>query len=144
MTERTINVITRWVVLGPVVLWAVWEIALIWLRRQGWDVRLISQEARSIAFRGLPTLAFVLTGLAFHFFVTWRRLPWDGTAAVVLAALWWAIGVAYLAADILDPARAHWPILTQWIRYPPVAALLGAFTAWLFFGQRSLWHPGAP
>ena len=139
----SVNLVTRWLVVGPFVAWACWEVALIVLRaKYGTQVRLVSQVAESLAFRGLPTLAYVMTGLAFHFFVTWRRPPWSGATETVLGALWWAGGLAYLIADIFDPNRADWPLITQWVRYPPVAALVGGIGAWLFFGQKSIWIPG--
>ena len=103
---RGVDIVTRWVVLGPFVLWAAWELVLVWLRARGWEVRLISQEARSIAARGLPSLAYAMMGLAAHFFITWRRLPWEGTTEIVLGVIWWAGLAAYLVADWLDPNRA--------------------------------------
>ena len=115
MTARGVDIVTRWVVLGPFVLWAAWELVLVWLRARGWEVRLISQEARSIAARGLPSLAYAMMGLA-----------------------------AYLVADWLDPNRAYWPLVTQYLRHPTAAALIGGVGAWLMFPQRSIWIPGAP
>ena len=145
MTERGINLITRWVVLGPFILWAAWELAQIWFQRRGWDVRLISQEARSLAYRGMPSLAFFLTGLSVHFFLSWRSLPWSDTLATVAAVAWWAIGAAYLVADVLDPNRAYWPAVTLWLRWPPFVAIVGAVSAFFLFPQRALWSPpGAP
>jgi hypothetical protein len=144
MTPRAIDTITRWVVLGPFVLWAVWELALVWLRARGWPVRLISQEARSIAFRGLPTLAYFLSGLTAHFFLTWRRPTWNEPLSTGFGVAFWAIGVAYLAADVFDPARAYWPLVTQWLRWPPVVALVGLASGCLLFPQRALWVPGSP
>jgi hypothetical protein len=144
MSEHAINVVTRWVVIGPLLLWLAWELVLIVLReRYGMNVRLISQEARSLAYRGFPSLAYFLGGLVVHFFLNWRCPTWDGPAASVLGFTFWAIGAAYLVADWLDPERAYWPIATQYLRHPRYAVIIGGFTAFLAFPQRSLWEPGA-
>lgn len=136
MTARALNVITRWVVIGPWLLWAVWELVVLALRTKIPGVRTISQEARSIAFRGLASLAYATAGMAAHWFVTWRRLPiperWQG----VCTALWWLGLAAYLLSDAVVPEAR------TWLRWPPAAALIGAVGAWLLFGQASVWTPG--
>lgn len=145
MTPHGINLVTRWLVLGPFLAWGVWEVVLLYLRtRLGTDVLLISQEARRLAYRGLPAFAYFLAGLSVHFFVNWTRPTWDGPIASALGATWWGIGFAYLVADVLDPQRTYWPLLTQWIRWPPVVALVGAALAFFAFPQRAMWTPGGP
>lgn len=144
MSEHTVNLITRWIVIGPLVLWLAWELALlVMIEHYGMNVRLISQEARSLAYRGLPSLAYFLGGLVVHFFLNWRRPTWGGQAATVLGATFWVIGAAYLLADLLDPNRLHWPVLTQYVRHPRYATIVGGMTAFFAFPQRSLWEPGA-
>jgi predicted membrane protein len=142
MTPSAVNLVTRWIVLGPFLAWGIWEIVLLALRARGWPVRLVSMEARAIASSGLPTFAYALAGLVAHFFITWGRVPWDGWLRGALGALWWAGLVAYLVADWLDPDRAAWPLVTQYIRHPAGAALIGAVAAWLLFPQASVWTPG--
>lgn len=143
MNVSAVNVVTRWVVLAPFLLWGVWEIVLLALRaRYGTAVMLVSQQARSIAARGLPTLAYAMTGLAAHFFVTWRRIPWSDGTATVLGVLWWCGLAAYALADLLDHDRTAWPVVVQYLRHPTGAALIGGIGAWLMFGQTSVWTPG--
>lgn len=143
MKPHTIDLVTRWIVVGPFLAWLVWELVLVALRARGWDVLLISQEARRLAYRGLPSLAYALAGLSVHFFVNWTRPTWDGLPAQVLGVTWWAVLAAYLLADALDPNRAYWPIVTQWIRWPPVVAAVGGVLAYVAFPQRALWVPGS-
>jgi len=139
----SVNLVTRWLVVGPFVAWACWEVALVILRaKYGTQVRLVSQVAESLAFRGLGALAYFMAGLSAHFFATWTRPTWSGTTATILGLVFWLVGVAYLVADLLDPARAYWPLWAQWVRWPPVIAALGALLAWSFFPQRALWVPG--
>lgn len=135
MKASTVNVITRWVILGYLPVLFLWEMAVLALRADDPGVRTISQEARSIASRGMASLAYFWAGMAAHWFVTWHRLPLTGRLAVVAAVLWWAGLAAYLLSDIIVPeARV-------WIRHPAVAALVGAIGAWLLFGQESVWVP---
>jgi hypothetical protein len=112
--------------------------------KYGTEVRLVSQIAESLAFRGLGALAYFLSGLSAHFFLTWPRPTWTGATATVLGLTFWLVGAAYLAADLLDPARAYWPLWAQWVRWPPVIALVGAAFAWSCFPQRAIWLPGGP
>lgn len=138
-----LNIFTRWVVLGPVLLWAVWELVLLGLRaKYGNAVMLVSMQARSIAARGLPSLAYALAGLSVHFFVTWPRMPMPDKWIGPCYAFWWACLVGYLIADWLDPSRFYWPLVTQYIRHPTFAALAGAVFAFFFFPQTSIWTPG--
>lgn len=134
--QHATNVATRWIVIGPFLLWLVWELALVYMReRLGMNVRLVSQEARSLAYRGLPSLAYFVTGLAIHFFVNWPRPTWDGHIASALGVMWWAVGAVYLVTDALVPA-SH-----IWVRWPPFVALLGGALAFFAFPQHSLWNP---
>jgi hypothetical protein len=142
MTASSVNRITKWVVLGPLVLWLLWEIVLLVLRWRGLDVRLISQEGRRLAFDGpLAALAYFSAGLAAHLYMTWRRPTWEGQIASILGAIWWGTGAAYLVLDLLRRDRAAWSLAEQWVRYPPVAAIVGALLAWTCFPQRSRWIP---
>lgn len=136
MSEHAVNVVTRWVVIGPFVLWLVWELVLLWMREKlGMDVRLISQEARSLAHRGMASLAYFLSGLMAHFFINWTRPTWDGLIAHVLGFSWWFVGALYLAADVAFPESR------VFLRWPTFAALLGAVLAYVAFPQRALWTP---
>jgi hypothetical protein len=137
-----LNVVTRWVVIGPWLLWLAWELVLLYLRTKIPGVKTISQEARSIAFRGFPTLAYFWCGMASHWFIPWRRPLWPYPWNVVLGVAFWAIGAAYLAADIFDPRHQYWPTLVQWIRWPPLVALLGLVLGYLLFPQTTPWVPG--
>lgn len=129
MRASTVNVITRWVVLGYLPVLFVWEMVVLSLRVDDPGVRTISQEARSIAARGMASLAYFWAGMAAHWFVTWRRVPLPGWCGV----LWWIGLAAYVLSDIVAPeARV-------WIRHPAVSALFGALGAWIFFGQESVW-----
>lgn len=118
------------------------ELVAIWLRYKGYRVNLVSMEARDIVFNGLPTMAYFMGGMMAHWCITWNRLPWDDNTARVLGVLFWAVGVAYLLADIFDPRAQYWPTITQWLRYPPVVAAVGTILALICFPQRSLWYPG--
>lgn len=135
MTPRAVNVVTRWIVLGPFLLWGVWEVALLVIQRRHPEVRLVSQEARSLAARGLPSLAYAMTGLCFHFFQTWKRPPWSGFDAALFAIVWWAGLAVYLVADLVEPGAR------TWLRYPPIAMLIGGIGAWVCFPQSSIWTP---
>ena len=137
-----VNRVTTWIVVGPFLLWAAWEIVLVLMRANGWDVRLVSGEAKRLAFRGLPTLAYFLAGLTAHFFLTWQRPTWSSPWDAVLGVVFWSIGAAHLLADALDPDFRRWPLVTQWIRYPPVVAGIGLVAGWGLFPQRSIWFPG--
>jgi hypothetical protein len=120
------------------------EIADVCLRAAGVQVDLVSMTARRVAFSGLTGFAFFFGSMTVHWFVTWRRRTWTGTTANVLGLFFWAVFLAYVLASFLDPTPSSWPLITQWIRYPPVAALVGAALAYTCFPQRSPWFPGAP
>lgn len=141
MTAHAWNIATRWIVIVPWLVWLVWELVVIAVGKRVPGVETISQEARRLAYRGFPTLAYFWCGMASHWFITWRKPVWEGTLGAVLAVLFWAIGAAYLLADWLDPNRAHWPALTTWLRYPPIVACVGLAAGYLLFPQRSVWTP---
>jgi hypothetical protein len=117
------------------------ELIDVVLKARGVPVRLMSQIVRDHAFDGFTAIAFATAGMAFHWNVTWHRLPWTGTTELVLALVFWFICGAYVAASYLDPSSRYWPTWALWVRYPPYAAALGALTAWLCFPQRSRWVP---
>lgn len=140
---QLLNWTTKRIVVGPLLVWAAWEILLVvarWLL--GPEVRLISQVGRDLAFRGFTSLAYFSAGLPVHIYVTWRGSPPDGTLGTALGVTWWAIGFAYLVADILDPTPKYWPVFTQHLRYPPWVALGSMVLAFVCFAQRGLWTPG--
>ncbi len=118
------------------------EIADVILRWRGVPVDLVSQVARRVAFSGLTAFAFFFGSMAVHWFVTWRRATWEGPVAHVLGVLFWLVFLAYLLASWFDPTPRHWPTVTAWLRYPPIAALVGAVLAYVCFPQRSPWFPG--
>jgi hypothetical protein len=124
------------------VLLGVVELVDLVLRSRGVPVELVSQSARRVVFSGFTALAFFFGSMTTHWFVTWRRRTWEGTIANVLGLFFWAVFAAYIAASFLDPDPAYWPVVTQWLRYPPVAALVGAVLAYVCFPQRSRWFPG--
>lgn len=121
---------------------AIIEILALALKAIGINVPLVSKVARDTAFNGLPTLAYFMAGMSAHWFVTWRYYPWDGWVKTFLAALFWAVGLAYYMADKLDPVHTYWPVWAQWLRYPPVVALVGFVLALVCFPQNSSWFPG--
>jgi hypothetical protein len=138
-----INKITKWIILGPLALWAVWEIILAALRQLvGTEVRFISQMGRHLAQTGLASLAYFSCGLAAHIYINWWRPTWTGHTATVLGVSWWLIGLAYFVADILDPNHIYWPVWAQWVRYAPIVGCLGAMLALLCFPQETEWLPG--
>lgn len=153
MTPETFRtVVRRYLVWGFYGL-AVLEAAAFVLRAFGVDVPLVSQVARDQAFgrgtadlawydRPASSLVYAWAGMAGHWFVTWRRLVLSGWWARVLGVLFWLALAAYLLSDILDPAPTYWPVLTQWLRYPPLVALEAGVLAVFWFGQRSRWTPG--
>lgn len=118
------------------------EIAALLLRRYGVHVQLVSQAAREVAFKGLPTLAYFMTGMAVHWFVTWETTPWQGIWAGIFGLTFWVVGITYLLADIFDPNYLYWPTAVQWLRYPPIVALVGGLLAFVCFPQNSVWYPG--
>lgn len=120
------------------------EISAIILRKMGVPCHLVSYTAREAAYKGLPTLAYFMAGMTFHWFVTWYRVPWHGTTASILGFWFWLVGVVYFAADMLDPNYLYWPLWAQRLRYPPTVALIGAANAWICFPQKSVWFPGRP
>ncbi|HEY6007570.1 MAG TPA: hypothetical protein VIU40_04545 [Geobacteraceae bacterium] len=136
--ERLTRKYVLWWVYGLAVL----EVFLIALNAMGIKIRLVSQIVEGVAFRGLPTLAYILTGMCAHWFITWRRIPWSDPVSNWLGMFFWAVGAAYLIADIFDNDRMHWPLVTQYLRYPPHSALLGLLNGWLCFPQKSIWWPG--
>lgn len=133
----------RWIVWWGYSL-ALLELADVVLRWRGVHVELVSQTARRIAFSGLTAWAFFLGSMTAHWVVTWHRATWEGTTATVLALIFWAVFLAYLLASWFDPTPTYWPELTRWLRYPPIAAVLGAVLALVCFPQRSPWFPGGP
>lgn len=140
---EVLNVTTKRIVVGPLLVWAVWEIVLVIIRAIiGPEVKLISQVGRDLAFRGFTSLAYFSAGLPVHIYVTWRGSPPDGAAGAVLGVTWWAIGFVYLLADIFDPTPRYWPELTQHLRYPPYVAIGSMLIAFVCFAQRGLWTPG--
>jgi hypothetical protein len=133
VNPHTVNRVTAWIVLGWILLLGVWEVTVLALRTRYPEVRTISQEVKSIASRGMPSVAYLLTGMCAHWFITWRRLPWSGTPETVAAIAWWAGLAAYLFFDAITPEARIW------IRHPLVAAIVGGVSAWLLFPQRSVW-----
>lgn len=140
-------------------LWNTWQVRyLIWwgyglavleatdliLRAKGVKVELVSMSARRIVFSGFTVFAFFLSSMTFHWCVTWRRMTWEGWTANALGLFFWAVFAVYLLASWFDPTPRYWPAVTQWLRYPPIAALIGAVLAYVCFPQRSPWFPGAP
>lgn len=122
---------------------AVLEALDIVLRARGIRVELISITMRRLAFSGMTALAFFFGSMCVHWFVTWHRATWEGATAHLLGAFFWFVFAAYLAASWFDPTPRYWPTATQWVRYPPIAALIGAVLAYVCFPQRSPWFPGA-
>lgn len=132
----------RWIVWWGYSLAVLEIIDLILRERFEIHVELVSQTARRIAFGGFTAFAYFLAGMTAHWVVTWHRPTWTGTTATVLALVFWAGLAAYLAASWFDPTPRHWPVWAQWLRYPPIAALLGAVLALVCFPQNSSWLPG--
>lgn len=132
---------------GRWLVWWAWSLAVIEvidvaLRSRGIQVELVSQTMRRLVFEGLTGLAFFFGAMTVHWFVTWHRATWEGTTATVLGLVFWAVFLAYVVVSYADPTPRHWPVLTQWIRYPPIAAGVGGLLAWVCFPQGSIWLPG--
>ncbi len=130
-------------------VWGAWglaaiEIAAVALRALGAKLHLVSYEARGLAFGGLTALAYFAGSMSIHWFVTWRRVPWSDPVAHVLGVFFWAVFLAYVIASYADPNPRYWPIVTQWLRYPPVACAIGGVLAFFCFPQESVWAPGRP
>ena len=85
INPHTVNRVTAWLVVGWLLLLGAWELTVLALRARYPEVRTISQEVRSIAARGMPSVAYALTGMCAHWFITWRRLPWAATLAAASA-----------------------------------------------------------
>ena len=140
MTPDTLNTITKWLVIGPWVVFAAWEVALLILRAKvGTDVKTISMVAKDLGAGGLTALVFASFGLASHYYITWTRPVWDFPW---LGVVFWALLVAYLALDIFTPWDATlWPTWMRWVRYPPFVAVFATICGWAMFPQRSSWTP---
>ena len=121
---------------------AVIEVVDIAMRARGVRVELISQTMRRLAFSGMTALAFFFGSMTVHWFVTWRRMTWEGVPAHVLGVFFWAVFLAYQLASWFDPVPRYWPLWAQWFRYSAVLALLGGVLAYLCLPQRSSWFPG--
>lgn len=142
-TIAAINLITRRYVVWWAYGLAILEVVLVALRyRFGTDIKLVSHIVRDLSFYGLASFAYFLGGMTAHWVITWERLPWQGITAHILGVLFWAVFIAYWLADVFDPNYKYWPLITQWLRYPPVVALIGALLAFFCFPQRSRWFPG--
>lgn len=138
MTE-TINTVTKWVILGPWVIFAAWEIALLILRAKGVEAKTISMQAKDLGAGGLTSLVFAWFGLGAHYFITWTKPTWDFPW---LGVVFWAILVAFLATDIFTSWNAAaWPAWMRWVRYPPFVAGFGVVCGWALFPQRGSWTP---
>lgn len=135
MNANLINRISSYLLWVPWVIYIVWELILLALRIKNPGVHTLSQEARSLASRGLATFAYAYSGMAAHWFINWKRIPWTGTAGAIAAVAWW-LGVAiYLFFD------AFYPQSSFWFRNPAIAAVIGFVGAWLLFPQNavSIW-----
>lgn len=121
---------------------AIIEVVALYLKSIGIGVPLVSKVARDTAFHGFSSLAYFMVGLSAHWFITWRYYPWEGPMRGILGGTFWAVGLAYFVADKLDPVYHYWPLWAQWLRYPPVVALVGLVLALVCFPQNSSWFPG--
>jgi hypothetical protein len=140
MTPDTLNLVTKWVIIGPWVVFALWEVALLVLRQKvGTDVKTISMQAKDLGAGGLTALVYFWFGLGSHYWITWTRPTWDFPW---LGILFWAFGVAFLAVDIFTHWNAAlWPEWMRWVRYTPLVAAFGVLCGWALFPQRSGWTP---
>lgn len=141
LTPERVNWTTRWVVvLGTFVAWGIYELVLLLLRRAGLKVDTISMAAKGLAFGAVPALAFFWCGMAGHYFSAWFRHPVWSTPYPAIA--WWLMLVAYVVTGVVD--RGHyfgWPLVMQWLRWPPVAGPLGFVSAYILFPQSANWVP---
>lgn len=129
----------------------VWEVLAIVLKWCGIKVPLVSQVAKETVFgakwldhAAMSSLGYFFVGMGVHWFITWGRVPWEGTTANILGVLFWLVGAAYYVADKLDPNWTYWPLWAQWVRYPSIVALLGGIMAFVCFPQNSVWVPRRP
>ena len=138
MTEA-INVATKWIIIGPWLLFAVWEAVLLILRAKGVDAKTISMQAKDLGAGGLTALVFAWFGLGSHYFITWTKPTWDFPW---LGVAFWVILAAFLATDIFTTWNAAaWPVWMRWVRYPPFVAVFAVVCGWALFPQRSSWTP---
>jgi hypothetical protein len=129
-----IDLVTKWIVIGPWILWATWEIALLVMRGRGLEVGTISMVAKGLSYGGLAALAYFAAGMTTHWFVTWRRPVWQTPLPGVA---FWLLGVAYLVTDLVWPTPHGGTGWWLWLRYPAVVAGIGALAGWGLFPQGS-------
>ena len=141
-TPEKVNALTRWVIIGTFAfVWAPYEGVLLLIRKYlGWRVDTLSMAAEALAYGALPALAFFWGGMAGHYFSSWFRHPVWSTPIPAIA--WWSMLGAYLVMGLVD--RGHywgWPLVVQWLRWPPFAMPFGFVTAYLLFPQSANWVP---
>lgn len=135
----SVNLATKWLVVGTWVLYAAWQLMLVVLRWRGVNVKLISMTQKDVGY-SLASLVYFWAGFATHWWLTWRQPVWSSP---IPGILFWAIGLAYLVTDL------GWPTphggTSQWLmlRYPPVVLVVGLVAGWGLFPQgRPNWLPG--
>ena len=140
MTPAAVNLATKWLVITPWLLWAVWEVALLVLRAKvGPEVKTISMEAKDLGSGGLTALVYFWFGLGAHYWLNWTRpvwsFPWLGVA-------FWVVGLAFLGTDLFTSWRPElWPEWMRWVRYPPLVAAFAVLMGWACFPQGGSWTP---
>jgi hypothetical protein len=140
MTPHTVNLITKWVFIGPWFLFAAWEIVTIVLRQKlGTEVKTISMEAKDLGSGGLTSIVFAWFGLGAHYWITWTRPVWSFPW---LGVLFWALLVGFIVMDLATSYRwVDWPAWMRWARYTPLVAAFAVLCGWAFFPQSSSWTP---
>jgi hypothetical protein len=135
---RTVDLVTKWIVIGTWVAYAAWQVVLVALRASGIQVKLISMTEKDLGY-GLAALVYFWAGMATHWWATWHSPTWKSP---IPGILFWAIGLAYLITDLVWPTphggASQWLVL----RHPPVVLAIGAFCGWFLFPQGGQnWSP---
>jgi hypothetical protein len=139
VNPTVIDICTRWVFIGPLLLWLPWEVLVLVLRMRGVHVRTLSMVAQDLGFTGLTSVVYFYVGLCSHFWLNrWKLelLPeWCGV-------FFWVIGFAYLALDAFTTSdHSRWPAWLEVMRWPPVVFGLATASGYLLFWQKGKWLP---
>ena len=137
--SETINVVTKWVIIGPWIIFAVWEVVLLILRAKGIEAKTISMQAKDLGAGGLTSIVFAWFGLGSHYWITWTRPTWSFPW---LGVVFWALLLGFIAMDIFTHWNVvNWPVWMRWVRYTPIVAAFGVLCGWMLFPQRGSWTP---
>lgn len=136
-----IDKVTFWIFAGLWPVYFVWEIILLLLRGHNPSVDLISMVARDRSYQ-MNCLVFTWCGLAAHFWMNWKHLPWGENP--IPAVLFWLLVAGTVVLDWLLWLTPYEKLTLAWRvwRFPGTQALLGLLAGFLLFPQRQ--PPGVP